>query len=415
MKKKKLFVFILLAAFILTNVFIPVFSVDLQNPDSVKISVKDERGTIGDVLKLSLELSDVPLTGICQLEFTLTYEQLELEILDISPSKIIENADENFEVSILDIGSSIVFSFEDKTKGSELIRTDGEFAQITVKIKAGAFNGPSIFHLNSIRQVNFNNADVEIYEPYFLTKALQVGEVYIENGADKLINVNIGMVSGRPGQILEVPVYVSNIAPVKELKFALKLDPSTLDLISVDPSNIISDIEGSLVYMRSFSRGEVGPDGNSITTHLACNLQYFEFYYVEHDLEMLYDIKIATITVEIKKDVNGKEFSPIEYIDLSYDGPANDEFYSTKISPKKLELQFINGGVHIEKEEKAILGDLNGDGVVNSTDSVLMRRYLLGIIDEFPVNNKMAVADLNGDGKINSNDYVLIKRIILNI
>lgn len=43
------------------------FSEDLQNPDGVKISVTDEQGTIGDVLKLSGELSDVPSTGISKL------------------------------------------------------------------------------------------------------------------------------------------------------------------------------------------------------------------------------------------------------------------------------------------------------------------------------------------------------------
>ncbi|CDG37499.1 Glucuronoxylanase XynC [Acetivibrio thermocellus BC1] len=56
-------------------------------------------------------------------------------------------------------------------------------------------------------------------------------------------------------------------------------------------------------------------------------------------------------------------------------------------------------------------GDLNGDGNVNSTDSTLMSRYLLGIITTLPAGEK--AADLNGDGKVNSTDYNILKRYLL--
>ncbi|TYQ13135.1 UNVERIFIED_CONTAM: glucuronoarabinoxylan endo-1,4-beta-xylanase [Acetivibrio alkalicellulosi] len=61
-----------------------------------------------------------------------------------------------------------------------------------------------------------------------------------------------------------------------------------------------------------------------------------------------------------------------------------------------------------------IYGDLNGDGKVDSTDYILLRRYILNIIDEFPVGT-LKVADLNGDDKINSTDAILMRRYILGI
>lgn len=61
------------------------------------------------------------------------------------------------------------------------------------------------------------------------------------------------------------------------------------------------------------------------------------------------------------------------------------------------------------------IGDVNGDLVVNSTDYTLMRRYLLNIIDDFPVEDDMWAADVNGDGNINSTDYTLMRRFLLRI
>lgn len=60
------------------------------------------------------------------------------------------------------------------------------------------------------------------------------------------------------------------------------------------------------------------------------------------------------------------------------------------------------------------VGDLNGDNLVNSTDYSLMKRFLLDIIDDFPVEDE-SVGDINVDGRINSTDYALLRRIILGI
>ncbi|MDQ2087737.1 DUF6055 domain-containing protein [Herbivorax sp. ANBcel31] len=61
-----------------------------------------------------------------------------------------------------------------------------------------------------------------------------------------------------------------------------------------------------------------------------------------------------------------------------------------------------------------ILGDVNGDNLVDSTDAALMKRYLLEIIDDFPYSEGKLAADINGDGVIDSTDYTLLTRYILN-
>ncbi|TYQ15848.1 UNVERIFIED_CONTAM: C1A family cysteine protease [Acetivibrio alkalicellulosi] len=60
-------------------------------------------------------------------------------------------------------------------------------------------------------------------------------------------------------------------------------------------------------------------------------------------------------------------------------------------------------------------GDVNGDGFINSIDYVLVKRYILGIIDKFPSKYGTLAADVDKNGSINSTDCVLIKRYILGI
>ncbi|MDG5814153.1 dockerin type I repeat-containing protein [Chitinispirillales bacterium ANBcel5] len=56
-----------------------------------------------------------------------------------------------------------------------------------------------------------------------------------------------------------------------------------------------------------------------------------------------------------------------------------------------------------------MFGDVNNDGVIDSNDLVILKRYLL----EIPVAINLAAADLNGDGIVDSTDYVILKRYIL--
>ncbi|MFZ5986644.1 MAG: family 43 glycosylhydrolase [Bacillota bacterium] len=59
------------------------------------------------------------------------------------------------------------------------------------------------------------------------------------------------------------------------------------------------------------------------------------------------------------------------------------------------------------------LGDLNGDGSVDSLDYQLLRRHLLRIAPLTGTN--LLNADVNSDGSVDSTDYTLLKRYILKI
>ncbi|GEM_PF-1065876 len=61
----------------------------------------------------------------------------------------------------------------------------------------------------------------------------------------------------------------------------------------------------------------------------------------------------------------------------------------------------------------ATIGDLNGDGKVNSIDFGLLKQHLLGITKLTGKN--LSNADVNGDGNVNSIDFGLMKQYLLGI
>ena len=66
-----------------------------------------------------------------------------------------------------------------------------------------------------------------------------------------------------------------------------------------------------------------------------------------------------------------------------------------------------------EGGETALMGDVNGDGAVNTTDAKLIMQLDLGLVDETKVDT--AVADVNGDGAINTTDAKLIMQFDLGL
>ena len=60
-----------------------------------------------------------------------------------------------------------------------------------------------------------------------------------------------------------------------------------------------------------------------------------------------------------------------------------------------------------------LLGDVNGDGIVNIADAALILRYSIGLLS-FD-DSQLLAADVNGDGNVNTVDAALILRNALGL
>ncbi|MDQ2084819.1 glycoside hydrolase family 9 protein [Herbivorax sp. ANBcel31] len=102
--------------------------------------------------------------------------------------------------------------------------------------------------------------------------------------------------------------------------------------------------------------------------------------------------------------------------DFSYQGLVRDH-----VTSKTEYIPVYDGNTKLfglepeSSEEPVLMGDLNGDGIIDSSDYVLLKRYVLEITSDFPIDNGELAADLNGDGVIDSSDCVLLQRYVLEI
>ena len=125
-----------------------------------------------------------------------------------------------------------------------------------------------------------------------------------------------------------------------------------------------------------------------------CNLQWDAEFVDEEDIK---DGTIATLTFEISEEApSNKEIT----VDLSYD---NGAIIDNDLNP--VDVSLVGGAIRILDYTP---GDLNDDGIINSTDVVFLRRYIAG----YDISIKEAAGDVNDDGLLNSTDVVFIRRFI---
>jgi hypothetical protein len=199
------------------------------------------------------------------------------------------------------------------------------------------------------------------------------------------------------GDTLTLTASLSNNPGLGCFGLSMSYDPDVVKLISATPSSevfpsglfVMSNIgeDPTIPFYVLASDETIDAEGNAIN-----------FYYDDGVL-MTYTFQIL--------DPNGDpaiSFAPMEGWWLS------DPNWDTEYTPD-IVLNIDFGGSDTDTTApQIVIGDINGDGKINATDALIIKRYIAGNVTL--TDAQKSAADINGDGRINATDSLLIKRYI---
>ena len=194
--------------------------------------------------------------------------------------------------------------------------------------------------------------------------------VWKKNEPQKTANIVVGEVSGKAGDIVEVPVYINNNPGFASIDLKLEFDSNVLELTDVQFALFPSSNMASLVS------GKIsGGDSKNITG----------------------DGELFTAVFKIKE--TAKEGTSNVNIIIYECCDINDNFIDIAVSSGKVEICSY------------VLGDANGDGKVTSRDVTRILQYLVDELGDKTIDEK--AADYNCDGKITSRDITAILKYLV--
>ena len=126
------------------------------------------------------------------------------------------------------------------------------------------------------------------------------------------------------------------------------------------------------------------------------------------------DNNLKTDKHEYLTDATGKidEIIEFEGVVPSYQSHNVAAFASAKVFKGKREIELQNR-LRVREADKALVGDVDGNGEVNSIDFMYLRKYIMGQIEKFPVESGFYCADVDDSRYINAIDFAYIRKYLL--
>ncbi len=148
---------------------------------------------------------------------------------------------------------------------------------------------------------------------------------------------------------------------------------------------------------------------NASSTGTNLNLDAFRTFNVNTNIS---DSQVATVISAIKylpnpEDIVENHRNSVEYVATLYNSLSNVQKESV------INFERLKGILAKLNAPSILLGDVNLDGKINSTDFMQVRRHYLGLYSI--TGDGLIAADVNSDGKINSTDFMQIRRHYLGL
>ena len=191
--------------------------------------------------------------------------------------------------------------------------------------------------------------------------------------------ITVKSTNAKSGATVDVAVSIANNPGILGMTLVVEYDESAATLIGVQKGE-------ALDYM-TFTVPKNLRSG--------CNLPWDAENVSEENIK---DGTIAVLTFEVSKTAQVGDFVNVS---VSYDEGAIIDKDMNDLNPET-----VAGGIQVLDYTP---GDLDDNGIINTTDVVLLRRYIAGGYNVTIVEN---AGDVNADGKRNTTDVVYIRRYI---
>ncbi len=269
----------------------------------------------------------------------------------------------------------------------------------------GRLDGDTNFYLDAIRVYDPMEATNDINSIYanasqYAPKYYDIGDLIINSGTESWNEGSEGImyITAKNG-VTEASDYVK-YGPNHEVY----LESGDYITFYLTAENIpaLTVIGASAIGGSATLTTAYGTSANDQTIKSATDM-----YYVLADAEWVYDSSIGAYKTSKAYTITAKNGTvSLTDIRFSFSGVMSSEF--TFMCASAVEMKSIVDDI-IEVLNK-ILGDVNGDNVLNALDMLIAKKFMTG--NKILTDEQLKVLDLNGDGKVTSKDVIKLKKLM---
>ena len=274
-------------------------------PDNeFEVKIDSKQGNIGNNIIVPVTFANIPTKGIAACDMTITYDPKKLEYVACDAGGIVKNPDTNFGINKTHDGM-LKLLFLDHTIGDEYITSDGSFVNLSFKVLNTYSESTSIHIIDS----SFCDLDVNSVNPIIVPSIIDISHPLVtpEPPLDDII-INAGSVEGRTGEVVRVPINLTNVPShgIDSFDFIVSYDTTKLEYVPSESRSIVPNM-----LLHKFSK-------NKIKIILATTNN-------ESDKKIKEDGEIASIAFRILGSTSESTAIFVKEAFFSYD-PGNNNF-----------------------------------------------------------------------------------------
>ncbi len=327
--------------------------------DKAKLTLETVSAQPGETVEVAVNLENNP--GIVSANLKLAFDE-GLMLVDAENGDVFPSSISFIRPKQLDDGGKIKDGCRFVWNGFDIddsLIKDGTMMKLTFEVSEEAKTGDTY-------NISVTTEDGDVIDKY-LNSVILTADSNVEVKATDEAKLTLETVSAQPGETVEVQFKIQNAPKLK----SFSITGLTYDTSKLQFGKAVCNVEGVAI-------SQVLPNGNAV---VALNSNT--------DINGL----IFTYTFTIKEDVEDCSI-PISCTFAAKEKPEGGIEQAVPFS-------VVPGEVVVKNY---VTGDLNGDDVVDSDDSIYLLWYTY-LPEDYPINQN---ADFNGDGNVDSDDSIYL-------